>query len=491
MIPKKSQVHLVYLQKIADDLFWLEVKKENGSVQIVGSGIESLQIDEDSELSPKERFGEAVNLIRKQLKTGWFDDYKVIFIVPNHRLTARFLETPPTEEENIRDLVAFEVSEALQLSVDDVAWDMLISSEHQEAAVKQLLWVATRKGYLKSILDEWPEHALVPRQITPDFWAVYEFLLGADTSDLEAPCVVVSLDGGRASLTLCDQQAIYFTRSVMLERPQSAADQTDHSSQKERILAMEIERTLSYAADRIPQGTIRSMVLCGFEGFDLSRIEEMRQQNSLTLKTLGIEEVSSYFSLDTGISIESGHLPMMCMAYCQLQRNLAGLNLLDEEVTSAGWQNLVPEAAIPSRQFLYIAGGLLGFTLLLWIAQSIWFHQAVAARVQEGKELIQLADRLKKEETGLRELKRTDIDYADMFIFLSEIIPDNVIVKSINADVKTGIDLVLAGGNHQGTIEIIDKMNQSRFFRDIVEDRATYENNKLTVYLKGELQFSG
>jgi len=384
-------------------------------------------------------------------------------------------------------LVAFEVSEALQVPIDEIAWDMLISSRHGESAEKHLLWVATRKEYVDSILAEWPPQALMPTQVTADFWAIYECLLGLDESGFQEPCVIVSQEGDRATLTVANRRAIYFTRSVMLTRPQLPAKESSESA-KENLLASEIERTLTYVADRFPQGSIRNMILCGFDNWEMQRISQTAESNGLAVTRLGVGEILALFQPAETIEISPDHLAMLCMAYCRLGRDIKGLNLLGEREAPVSWQSLVPEAAIPSREFMVMSGALATLIVAIWIGSHLWFNHAVTSRLKEGQDLLKLAERLQREETALREMTRNHVSFADLFLYLAEMLPAEVLVKSISLDMKTGVDLVLVGGNHQKILEIMDKLNTSPYFRELAESRAVNEKDGFTVYVKGKLK---
>ncbi len=493
----KRAKHSILLQTVSDFLYWLEVKLEEEDLQVLGGGKISLlppeNDDSESEeetLSPEDLFRKAVISIQKQSHVGWMSNYEVLYIVPFHRMTARFLETPPTEDENIRELAAFEVAEALQVPIEEIAWDMHLSSRHGDEPEKQLLWTATREEFVDSILDSWPPNHLVPTQLTADLWAVYELILGEDETVLSDPAVIVSQEGEYATLMVADEKAIYYTRSVNLDRPSPGSGGAPVAEMKERVLALEIERTLSYASGRFPQGTIHTMVLCGFEDWALERIQEMANQRSLRVTRITLDDIKTLFQVADETALEQAHFSMLSIAYCRLDRELDGLELLDKGEESKSWHSYVPEAALPSNQFLYMAGGLAAAILALWIGNWIWFNSAVSSRLMEGQELIRLADSLHKEEIGLRQLSQTDVNYGDLFVFLSENLPSQVLVKSISLDTKTGVDLILTGGNNQTVVEIVDTLNKSKFFRNIVEERAVVEQDGFTVYLKGKLKLS-
>lgn len=151
----------------------------------------------------------------------------------------------------------------------------------------------------------------------------------------------------------------------------------------------------------------------------------------------------------------------------------------------------MPEAALPSRKFMTTAGGLLAVFLLMWAGKGMWYRQAVAERLERGEDLIQLATRLQREEQGLRQLGRIHVNYADLFLFLAETLPKEILVKTINIDAKTGVDLVLLGGNNQNAVEIQQKINESPYFKDMVVERAAFESDKPVIYMKGKLRIAG
>lgn len=491
MKEQKRANHLILLQNLSDRLIWMEVKREGEKLSVLNAGTE-LFFEEEAEGfslpadTPLERLQNAITHISTQIRAGWMTTKDVVFVTPSHRLTARFLETPPTAEDTVRDLVAFEVAEALQIPNEAIAWDMLISSGHEEAEAKHVLWIAARKEYLDGLLKAWPENKLEPTEITADFWAPYEYLLQTNPLAFKQPTILVSQEGNRATISVVTQKAMYFSRSVTLSRARMADGQADE--RKERQLALEIQRTLTYVSEQFPAQSFREMYLCGFENWDLSPIKTLAERNGYDIKQLTKEHTSHFLEGNiTGLTPD--HLALICMAYCQLLQGIYGPSLVEEAEEGFSLQSLVPEAAIPSQKFIATAGGLLAFFLLLWIGQQFWYQNALSNRLAEGQELLQLSERLHKEEQALRTLKRTNIQYADLFLFLAQkdMLPNGILINSISLDAKSGVNLVLKGGNHKAITDFVDKLNESKFFRNLVETRAVHENDGFTVYLNGKL----
>ncbi|HXK94994.1 MAG TPA: hypothetical protein PKV38_15075, partial [bacterium] len=324
--------HVVFLQPVAGHLVWLETKREEDRLLVVGAGAQPLRNEEADASSPVQasdllqNLGGAVESAASQLKLGWFTRYEVVFVAPSHRLTARFMDTPACEDDTLRDLVSFEVSEALQIPIEGIAWDYFISSAHGTDPEKHLVWIAARKTFLEQLLSAWPPDVLTPNQITSDFWAFYEYLLSTDPYALAEPAVLVCQDGERAAITVATRRSIYVTRSVPLHRP-ARFDDTPGLESRGQVLAQEIERTLSYVADRFPPGTIQSMVLCGFDDWPLDPIQETAERNGLRLARLRLPDVASRFEAGEAVLFDS-HLALLCMAYSRLTAGIPGPNLL-------------------------------------------------------------------------------------------------------------------------------------------------------------------
>jgi hypothetical protein len=492
MKPKNRATHLVLLQRISKGILWLEVRRENESLVILSAGLEpSGESESDDQAAGPNvvALRAALGAINPKLKLGWMTRHEVVVIVPSHRLTARFLDTPPVEEDSLDDLVAFEVSEALQVPIGDIAWDMIISSRHGDDPKKKLLWIAARKGYVDNLVGAWPEDRLAPTQVTPDFWSYYEFLLGADDSLLAEPAMIVSREGDRASITIADRASIYLTRSVPLKRPPRTGDDLEGADAEEYALSLEIERTLFYAADRSTPAGPKSLICCGFEDWKMDRMQMVSSGNGLKLQLLTKNDLLTFFS-KAPEDVLSDHLSLLCIAYCQLKLDRIGPNLLEVEEEKVDWKSFIPEAALPSTKFMAIGGGLLAFFLVLWIGRSVWFDSAISARLSRGDELIKLANQLQKEEVGLRQLARTNIDYAGLFLFMAKTLPEGIFVKNLNIDAKTNVELTLTGGNNQQAVDLLTKLNESPYFRDMVVDRSVVEKEGFAIYLKGKLKFS-
>ncbi|MGC9329175.1 MAG: hypothetical protein ACP5I1_16195, partial [Candidatus Hinthialibacter sp.] len=434
------------MQRLSEGVLWLETRREEESLVILAAGLEPYAPKEDDQEPPSkaEALKAALHAINGKIRLGWRVRHEVIVIAPSHRLTARFIDTPPVEDDTLNDLTAFEVSEALQVPIEKIAWDMHISSQHGESEKKKLLWIAARKEYIDNLLHAWPEDRLSPTQLTPDFWAYYEFLLENGAEQLEQPALLISREEDRASITIADRQAIYLTRSVPLNRPLRGAGSMQGVEAEEYALAMEIERTLYYAADKSVYAAPTSMICCGFEDWKLDQIRRAAEDNDLQLAHLTLNDVRNYFVEQTegeGVKdIRPNHLSMLCIAYCQLALGVIGPNLLEIEEEPVNWKSFIPEAALPSRKFMMIGGGLAAMFLLLMIGKSLWFNSAVAARLNRGEDLIQLANRLQKEETALHQLTRTNVDYGEMFLFLAEKLPEGILVKNFSVDVKNGVE---------------------------------------------------
>ena len=479
---KSKTRHCVVLERQADRLLWLEARQENERFMVMGGGTAVLPEEESG--APLSPFQQAVQAINKKLHVSIFTGYETILVAPSHRLTARFLETPPTEEETIRDLVSFEVSEALQVPIREIAWDYHLSSHHGESLQKELLWAAARKETIKSMLADWDGQSLRPSRISPTFWSVYEFLVHANASLLAEPAVIVTQEEEHATILIANSKAIYFVRSVSRQSHGATAG----VESAESILANEIHKTLQYISDRFPSGSIRKMILCGFEKSNQEPFVELAKVNGFDLLQVGTSDAKGMATLTTECELKSEHFPLLCLAYCHIQHELEGINLLDRKEAPGLWKLIVPDHTIPPRHVLYKMGALAGVILCLWIGQAIWLHHAIAVRLDTGQNLLKLAEYLQKEEIGLQQLAKTHVDYAELFLFLAETMPREVLVKTINLDARTGVDLVLVGGNRQMTQTIVEQLNSSKFFRDFVENRAATESDGFTVYLKGKLR---
>lgn len=490
MNKKKRANHYVLLQVISDQLIWMEVKQTEGHTTITGGGVEPIlqpDADDDSASPSTQHIKESIKAVIGKLQLSWFAKPEIILIVPNHRLTARFMETPPAADDEISGLVSFEVSETLQVPVDDIAWDMLISSAHGIDMQKHVLWVAARKDFIHSLVREWADNNLPPSQITPDFWAIYEFLISLDEASLNDPTVIISQEGDRATITVANRRAIYVNRSVTLSRPTLKESFEDTELQKERILATEIERTMSFSSDRFPRGTIRNMILCGFAEWELNNIQQVAERNQLTVNHLLPQDILSFFHHSSG-DISTLHLPHLCIAFCRLQQNITGINLLDKAEDAFSWQTALHEAAAPSKLMLTLAVSLVILLLGIWGGGQYWYQSKVETILDKGEDMIELASRLHHEEMVLREMVRKNIKYGDIILFLSEVLPKGVMVNSLTIDTETGLELALMGVNHQRLIqlELIDKLNESPHFKEVVLDRSVMESGQFLIYLKGK-----
>ncbi len=478
MKAKVPAPHTILLQIVSNRIVWLESEKKEDGIHILGRGQVSMDPDEVDAADDQQRLQFALDAISKELHLGWFTRYDIVFLVPSHRLTARFVEIPPTDGEHIGELVEFEVSETLQVPIEQISWDLLVSSKHEETTDNHLMWVAAKKEYLDTLLSHWPQNVLFPTQITPVFGAVYEHLLDSHFDQLQEPTLLIVREGEHADLAVVTQRAVYFNRSVPLTRP----NPNDPCAN----LLGEINRTLAYLSDRFPQGAIQGLLFVGFEDWDLTCLEQDAFQHELGASQLALEDMYPLFEWSV-TGLQSEHLPLLCHAYTRHHLNQMGPNLLKEKPKKSTWKAWTPETAIPMKQFGTIASSLIAAFLLLWVGQNMWLSYAAADRAQKGQELLRLADRYKQEESGLRAMAMNDIKYADVLLFLSKTLPEKILAQSISLDQKNGIELALQGGDQNSVVEVIEKMNQSKLFRDVTLDRAANERDGFVVYLSGTL----
>lgn len=480
--------HLVILQAAADRLIWLEVVRDKEKLDLLGAGIEPYPTtdpeDENAPVSDEDRLRAAISRVSERLHIGWLTNHEIILIGPDNRLTARYLETPPAADDEIDELVSFEVAETLQVDVEEIAWDSLISSAHGESAEKRLLWVAARKEYIHRLLEAWPPGTLSPDRVSTSFWGLYEFLLEREPSRLLRPGLIVVKSNGNATILIADQRAVYLMRSVRLTR---SHDADLCAEEMLRALAQEIRRTISFAGDKISTDHPYHIMLCGFEDLSLESLSGVLGNENAVLCRVSHQDASPLFGGKTG-DLSGEHLPLLCSAYSILGRDLPCLDLLPEDESRPVWGANLLEQLQPARWFVTSAAAMLGFILILWIGGAIWHRHAVAERLQAGEELIQVVERLQREQRALEELIRTDIDIGDLFILLSEVLPDRVLVGNINIDEQRGITFSISNANNQQALDIIERLNNSPMFREVVTDRVTVEQRGMVIYLKGQLQ---
>ncbi len=468
--------HLILFQRLDDQLVWLEAAREGKAVKLLSAGAQPFDVDGEH-LTLKDAVAQA----SKHMQAGIWVRYEAVLAAPAHRLTARIIEAPPAEDDQVRDLVAFEVSEALQVPVEDIAWDYWSPSK-QSSGQPKLLWIAARKSILNEWLTDWPSNRIPISQITPSVWALYEFFIRSRTGLLRQPTILVMQEGQRAEIAAADSQAIYYTRTVNLgsTKGPSGADVSQR-------LAMEVERTLQYVSERLIEGEIRSLVIAGFSDLSTEAFDALSAHHSLTYYQLGATDFSVEFDCG-GVQPSVEHIPLLAIAYSRLHENLEGVNLLDKQ-EEALWGARLWEAAQPSPTFIRNAGVMTATALLFWIVSALWFNNAVDARLSEGKSLLELANHLETEEIGLRSMAQRGTPMADILLFLAEMMSKEkkMLVKSVSFDNKDGVVMSIIGGSNQDVLGIINQMNESKYFRDVVSDRAVMEKDGIVIYLTGKL----
>jgi hypothetical protein len=246
MKKKNRASNLILLQQHSNHIAWLGVRKDKEILQIINAGSEPLYIpSEDEEQEPNltneiileqspEILDHVLKSISQKMQVGWLNKPELVLLLPNQRVTARYTELPTTEVEMIHDAAAFEVSEALQIPIEDIAWDFIISSQHQPDQNTKLLWLATRNEFINQLQETWPQNQLIPDQLTFDLWGYYEWIQHNIPEILSSPALIISLQGDRASITIASNDAIFVTRTISLTPSIPSATGTDPQQEKER-----------------------------------------------------------------------------------------------------------------------------------------------------------------------------------------------------------------------------------------------------------------
>lgn len=476
MKPEK-QAHTIILRPLSNQLLWLEAKRNHDNTEIVSGG--SILFDLQENQAPLDALLQALRDLKSKIEINWFAGCEIIMTAPGNLYTARHTKIPPADTNTIREAAAFEVAETLQIPIEDIAWDLHQSSHPQNENEIHLIWAAARKSSISTLLSSLPKSVLFPTQVTPDFWAVYETLLNRNADLLQEPALISYYDGSHLTVFAADQQAVYFTRSVGIN---SNVDQVD------KALHTEIQRLLGYVPERFETGDIKTLLLCGLNHIPMEHLREIAESHSLQCIQINNQDMERVLPTNTDVDLLPEHFPMLCTAYATMKLNQTGINLMAEDQSTSWWEAVTSEEALPPKPVMKRIAMMAGAVVVLWISQMVWFQYAAASYLEEGRDLLRVAEYLQDEETALRSLLRTNMNYDELFLYLSEELPNDVLVKSISIDAKSGVDLVLTGGNSQLTQTFVEELNRSKYFKDMVESRAANESTGFTVYVKGKLR---
>ncbi len=473
-----NMAHTIILRLLPDRLLWLEAKHENGEARILSGGTNFFKEEEGQSIEEQRKT--ALRELKSEIDINWFAGCEIILAPPSNIYTARYSKIPPADENTLREATAFEVAETLQIPIEDIAWGYHKSSTQDDSKDIHLIWAAARKQSVSTLLSAFPKNTLYPTQISPDFWAVYDTLLHRNAELLASPALVSYFDGSHLTLFAADIHAVYFTRCVDVWHEDHAA--------RNQILKREIERLIAYVPERFATGRIHNVILCGLQNIAHEELRPLARQHAFDCIQITNSDMQSVLPLSTDVELQPAHFSMLCLIYASMQSQTAGINFMEEEDQTKWWETIASQESLPPKPILQRIGLLAGAVMVLWLAELVWFQYAAASYMEDGKDLLRVANYLNNEETALRNLTRSHIDYDELFIFLSGKLPDNVLVKSISLDTNTGVDLVLTGGNSQLIQPFVDELNQSKYFKDLTESRSAMESGGFTVYLKGKLR---
>jgi len=485
-----NREHLLALQILPSAALWVELELHGSKISLRNCGKEALSQGESSENGAwKESLREAISNIWGQVAHSWMEQPEILLLVPDSRVTSRYLEIPSTDPERVKNVIAFEVGEEIQLPPEEIVWDHVRFRGKTE--VTRVLWLAARSTSIHEILEALPSGFPVPNIVTP---ALVGSAVLADSTIKENPgeaAIVLDLQEPGATLLVQDADGLYYARSVAApssEKGEEGSPETDGFAQD---LSRELARTFFYARQRFKNITMKQVLVAGKDHLLMAR--KLTPPPGLRLNALNMEGALGAlgFSAKDIARIPAESTSVAAAAALHLTRRGEIPNLAPAAGTGTFAGGLAGLAGVVSGRFLMMTALLIALCAGTAVGSTLWKQHAIEARQEKTGELLNKVRKLEQEQKILRAVQKERVPFAKMFVELADKIPQNVTMTDLNFDLRTKFTMKGRAGSNRDVENIVNILKEMKYFKEVLVEKTAVEKDGFVFYIEGTMRQGG
>lgn len=414
-------------------------------------------------------------LFRQVSSRPWKGRPAVLLCLPSSICTARFLRLPATGEAQMRSAVEFEVREALEIEGPGLYWDFLSVSADGTAGGTRVLAVATLAERVRPYLDRLKEAGLEVERLVPQGLASFWALQASLDRDSDECALLLEVGPMESVLTLGNPREVFGFRSV----PAGSRYSQD-------TFWREVGRTIEFFRQRFGDVEPRLLYVAGEsepgdagECPEMTGMEVRRFHPGSSLRSLGVSGDLHHEDLNRF----GGPLGLVAA-------ELAGttqINLLPSRDRKGfiRWREATQHLRALRRSWpaATLAGlivlTLLGGPMLIGSARRSRLDQAgvVAARIRE----------LGQEKAWLGRMAKERINWSELFLGLSDVVPGDVNITEISFNEDAEIRIVgNMGGNLAKLAEFIGSLEEKQVLADTRIEKSESEERKLNFVIRAK-----
>ncbi len=481
-----NREHLVALQILPGAVLWVELELHGSMPSLRNCGRETLSQGESSNGAWKESLQEAVSTIWSQVTHSWMEQPEILLLVPDSRVTSRYLEVPSTDPERVKNVIAFEVGEEIQLPPEEIVWDHL--RFRGESEIARVLWLAARNTSIHEFLDALPAGFPVPNVVTP---ALIGSAALADSAMKENPgqaAILLDLQEPSATLLVQDADGLYYARSVAAATSEKGETASPKTSGFAQDLSRELTRTFFYARQRFTNITMKQVLVAGKDNESMAR--KLTPPPGLKLNALNLAGALGALGLNTKDTarIPAESTSLSAAAILHLTRRGQVPNLAPAAAAGTFARRLGGLAGVFSGRFLMVAVLLIALCAGTAVGSTLWRQHAIEARQEKTGELLNKVKKLEQEQKILRALQKERVPFSKMFLELADKIPQNVTMTDLNFDLKTKFTMKGKAGSNRDVENIVNMLKEMKYFKEVTVEKTAVEKEGFVFYIEGTVR---
>ncbi|MFH1738184.1 MAG: PilN domain-containing protein [bacterium] len=478
---------ILAVQFLPGDVLWAEVEMRGSSPILRETGRVPLRAHgENTNRNQRETLREALSSIWDRTAHSWIEQPEAFLLFPDSRVTSRYLEIPSTDPERIRNVISFEVSEEIQLPLEEIVWDHLPFSESESGT--RVLWLAARKSSLSEILDELPPDYPPPAVITPALVGSAVLAKPSIKEEKNQAGIVLDLQTTSATLLVQNVEGVFYARSIAVGTVDEVGSPAEDMPDMARNLSREITRTYSYARQRFKTLAIQRVLIAGFNSESLAR--EIAPPRGLKVESL--DHIAALEAL--GLSrkdasrVPNESASLVASAVQRLAHRDRIPNFAPPVAAGQISKSLGKLAGVVSGRFLVVAAVLLALCVGTAVGSSVWRRSAIDARQAKTTDLLKKVRDLQHEQKTLREIQKERVNFSTMFMDLAEQIPENITISDIHFDLRTKFTMKGTAQSNQDVDKLIKILQEMHYFRDVTVQKTAFEQQSLVFQIEGKIR---
>jgi Tfp pilus assembly PilM family ATPase/Tfp pilus assembly protein PilN len=354
--------------------------------------------------------------IKKFLKKNNIKTKYICLNLPRRQILASIIELPAIKKELINQALKYEVEEHIPYPIEEVYYDYQVLGEHDKKT--NILLVAVRKEIVNSYLQLLSQANLSPLVVDVDSFGVVNLCLELFAKEFKQQTVLLISGGADCrEISLFKNERLQFTKSLPIILD-------------EATLLEEIKKIIDYFQTQFDEFRIDKIILT--EGISTKLVDRIKVE--LKIPAININPITSLTSIKK--SLDFDELTTVSSAFRGIKEGKLKVDLSPMKEIRAK----------EIRKKNYIRTGILCAIIIILLSGIFHINIITKERklytlktiIQKNQPVVNEIIRQKEQLLALQEefniLQNTNenkIEFLDLLLELSTILPSNVWIKSI------------------------------------------------------------